>query len=198
MCRRAIRLHRRSLGLDQPLWLRYWHWFSRCCGGSGYSMLYNAPVAEVIGPALCRLLPAAGGGLAALRLFRDSAWALRRSLSQSLARSPYLPLCLPVYRLPPTFWSASAAGPVCGALAQLLPVCCARTPGLAADEADWLVRLRHLLLPVATFDPARAGQYRAAHPGGWPRCWRATLSATPRAQGMAAGPCCVFTCCATP
>ena len=33
---------------------------------------------------------------------------------------------------------------------SLLPVCCAWTPGLAADEADWAMRLRHLLLPVTT------------------------------------------------
>ncbi len=37
-------------GLDQPLWLRYWHWFSQVLRGDlGYSMLYNAPVGEVIG-----------------------------------------------------------------------------------------------------------------------------------------------------
>ncbi|MFB2713650.1 ABC transporter permease, partial [Aeromonas veronii] len=32
----------------------------------------------------------------------------------------------------------------------LLPVCCAWTPGLSADEADWAMRARHLLLPVTT------------------------------------------------
>ncbi len=37
-------------GLDQPLWLRYWHWFSQVLRWDlGYSMLYNAPVSEVIG-----------------------------------------------------------------------------------------------------------------------------------------------------
>ncbi|ECI2867617.1 ABC transporter permease, partial [Salmonella enterica subsp. enterica] len=37
-------------GLDQPLWLRFWHWFSQVLQGDlGYSMLYNAPVADVIG-----------------------------------------------------------------------------------------------------------------------------------------------------
>ncbi|MGL5197930.1 MAG: ABC transporter permease, partial [Aeromonas veronii] len=37
-------------GLDQPLWLRYWHWFTQVLRGDlGYSMLYNAPVGEVIG-----------------------------------------------------------------------------------------------------------------------------------------------------
>lgn len=37
-------------GLDQPLWLRFWHWFSQVLHGDlGYSMLYNAPVADVIG-----------------------------------------------------------------------------------------------------------------------------------------------------
>lgn len=36
-------------GLDQPLWLRFWHWFSQVLQGDlGYSMLYNAPVAQVI------------------------------------------------------------------------------------------------------------------------------------------------------
>ncbi len=37
-------------GLDQPLWLRFWHWFSQVIQGDlGYSMIYNAPVAQVIG-----------------------------------------------------------------------------------------------------------------------------------------------------
>ena len=36
-------------GLDQPLWQRFWIWFSQMLRGDlGYSMLYNAPVSEVI------------------------------------------------------------------------------------------------------------------------------------------------------
>ena len=87
-------------GLDQPLWLRYWHWFSQVLQGDlGYSMLYNAPVSEVIG--------------------------------QRFAAS-FLLLALFAVHWP------------------LLPVCCAWTPGLSADEADWAMRARHLLLPVTT------------------------------------------------
>lgn len=37
-------------GLDQPLWQRFGHWFMRLLQGDlGYSMLFNAPVASVIG-----------------------------------------------------------------------------------------------------------------------------------------------------
>ncbi|MGQ7950609.1 ABC transporter permease, partial [Providencia huashanensis] len=32
-------------GLDQPLWMQFWRWFSQLLQGDmGYSMLYNIPV----------------------------------------------------------------------------------------------------------------------------------------------------------
>lgn len=36
-------------GLDQPLWMQFWRWFSQMLQGDlGYSMLYNTPVLQVI------------------------------------------------------------------------------------------------------------------------------------------------------
>ena len=118
-------------------------------------------MSEVIGQRFASF-PAAGGRLAALG-FSDFVGPLRRSLSQSLARSPDF-AGLPSARLfAHLLGRPVAAGAVCGALA-LLPVCCAWTPGLAADEADWSMRARHLLLPVTTL-ALLGGQYCPAYPG---------------------------------
>lgn len=137
-------------GLDQPLWLRYWHWFGRMLQGDlGYSMLYNAPVTEVIGQRF-----AASSALLA------GAWLLSGSLGillglcagRYLNRWPDRLICRLSYLLAslPTFWVGLLLLALFAVHWPLLPVCCAWTPGLAADQVDWALRARHLVLPVAT------------------------------------------------
>ena len=107
-------------GLDQPLWLRYWHWFTQVLQGDlGYSMLYNAPVGEVIGQRFAASFLLLAGAWLLSGFFRHSAGTVRRSLSQPLARSPYLPFCLPARLLAHLLGRPVAARPVCGALAAV-------------------------------------------------------------------------------
>ena len=137
-------------GLDQPLWLRYWHWFSQVLQGDfGYSMLYNAPVVQVIGQRFAAsFLLLAGAwllsGLFGILLGLCAGRYLNRWPDRFICRFAYLLASLP------TFWVGLLLLALFAVHWPLLPVCCAWTPGLSADEADWLMRLRHLLLPVTT------------------------------------------------
>nr|WP_050720090.1 ABC transporter permease [Aeromonas tecta] len=137
-------------GLDQPLWLRYWHWFGRVLQGDlGYSMLYNAPVAEVIGQRFAASFALLAG-----------AWLLSGSLGvllglyagRYLNRWPDRLICRLAYLLAslPTFWVGLLLLAIFAVHWPLLPVCCAWEPGLDADQVDWVMRARHLVLPVAT------------------------------------------------
>ncbi|WP_421282831.1 ABC transporter permease [Aeromonas veronii] len=137
-------------GLDQPLWLRYWHWFSQVLQGDlGYSMLYNAPVGEVIGQRFAAsFLLLAGAwllsGFFGILLGLCAGRYLNRWPDRLICRFAYLLASLP------TFWVGLLLLALFAVHWPLLPVCCAWTPGLAADEADWAMRARHLLLPVTT------------------------------------------------
>ncbi len=139
-----------SWGLDQPLWLRYWHWFTQVLQGDlGYSMLYNAPVGEVIGQRFAAsFLLLAGAwllsGFFGILLGLCAGRYLNRWPDRLICRFAYLLASLP------TFWVGLLLLALFAVHWPLLPVCCAWTPGLAADEADWALRLRHLLLPVTT------------------------------------------------
>lgn len=137
-------------GLDQPLWLRYWHWFGRVLQGDlGYSMLYNAPVAEVIGVRFAASFALLAG-----------AWLLSGSLGillglcagRYLNRWPDSLICRLAYLLAslPTFWVGLLLLALFAVHWPLLPVCCAWEPGLGADQVAWSDRVRHLILPVLT------------------------------------------------
>ncbi|XBT55571.1 ABC transporter permease [Aeromonas veronii] len=137
-------------GLDQPLWLRYWHWFGQVIRGDlGYSMLYNSPVTEVI-----------GARFAASFALLTGAWLLSGTLGvllglcagRYLNRWPDRLICRLAYLLAslPTFWVGLLLLALFAVHWPLLPVCCAWTPGLPANDADWLLRARHLVLPLTT------------------------------------------------
>ncbi len=112
-------------------------------------MLYNAPVSEVIGQRFAAsFLLLAGAwllsGLFGIGLGLCAGRYLNRWPDRLICRFAYLLASLP------TFWVGLLLLALFAVHWPLLPVCCAWTPGLAADEADWLMRLRHLLLPVTT------------------------------------------------
>ncbi len=112
-------------------------------------MLYNAPVGEVIGQRF-----------AASFLLLAGAWLLSGcfGILLGLCAGRYLNhwpdrlICRFAYLLAslPTFWVGLLLLALFAVHWPLLPVCCAWTPGLSADEADWAMRARHLLLPVTT------------------------------------------------
>lgn len=74
-------------GLDQPLWQRFAHWFFRLLQGDlGYSMLYNAPVAKVIGERFATSFALLAGAWLLSGLLGISAGFPGRALFAPLAR----------------------------------------------------------------------------------------------------------------
>lgn len=137
-------------GLDQPGWVRFFHWAAHLAQGDlGDSITYNAPVLTVLAerfPASLALMGLAffaafivgsgGGVLAAMtrgrwpdRLIRG--WAMLISVS-------------------PGFWIALLLIAIFAVQLDWLPSCCALPPGVTQGEADWGQYGRHLILPVLT------------------------------------------------
>lgn len=145
-------------GLDQPLWQRFGHWFLRLLQGDlGYSMLFNAPVASVIGERFATSFALLAGawllsGLAGLGLGCLAGRYLNRWPDRLICRLSYLLSSLP------TFWIALLLLALFAVQWPLLPVCCAWEPGGDAASASWAERLRHLVLPVCALSLLGMGQ----------------------------------------
>ncbi|MGL5031192.1 MAG: ABC transporter permease [Aeromonas sp.] len=137
-------------GLDQPLWLRYGHWFGQVLQGDlGYSMIYNAPVATVIAQRFSAsffLLAGAWGlsGVGGMVLGLCAGRYLNRWPDRFICRLAYLLASLP------TFWVGLLLLALFAVHWPLLPVCCAWTPGLSAAQASGWMQLQHLVLPIIT------------------------------------------------
>lgn len=135
-------------GLDRPLPERFVRWAGAALQGDlGRSMVFDAPVADVIGErfrASLALMACAwllsgfiGFGLGLV------AGAFEGSLVDRAVRLYALTLVSA-----PTFWLAVLLLLAFAVWWPVAPICCAVPPGLAADEATLLQRLHHLLLPA--------------------------------------------------
>ncbi|HTZ35483.1 MAG TPA: ABC transporter permease [Stellaceae bacterium] len=141
----ALAAVRAKLGLNDPVWLQYWHWLSGLLRGDfGISMRTDQPVGPTMLVALSRSLLLAGGALVltlALALPLGIAAALRRGRATDMAAGvvSYLGVSLPEF-----------------VTATLLLI-------LFADRLQWLPAtgyvpltenfgdgMRHLALPVLT------------------------------------------------
>ncbi|MBW7984069.1 ABC transporter permease [Enterobacillus tribolii] len=135
-------------GLDQPLWLRFWHWFSQLLHGDmGYSMLYNAPVAQVIGERFSTSFILLAGawllsGALGLLLGLTAGRYLNRWPDRLICRLSYLLSSLP------TFWVGLLLLALFAVHWPLFPVCCAWEPGNSAAEAGLGERIHHIVLPL--------------------------------------------------
>jgi len=140
----------RRWGLDQPPLVRYFSWLRQIASGDlGVSMIYNQPVAQVIGARFAAslwLMGAAwllsgliGLGLGLLAGATEGSWLDRviRFYAYTLASTP-------------TFWLALLMLIVFAVTLKVAPICCAWPVGLAPEEATLGQRLHHLLLPAAT------------------------------------------------
>lgn len=145
-------------GLDQPLWLRFWHWFSQVLHGDlGYSMLYNAPVADVIGERFATsfaLLASAWllSGFLGMLLGFSAGRYLNRWPDRLICRISYLLSSLP------TFWVGLLLLVVFAVHWPWFPVCCAWEPGSSAQDATIVERIRHLILPMIALSLMGLGQ----------------------------------------
>jgi len=137
-------------GLNDPPLTRYFRWLGRVARGDlGTSMIYNRPVADVIGERF-------GASLALM----GSAWIVTGILGFALgvtaAASPWkwLDHLLRWYSYIlsslPTFWMGMLLLLIFAVWLRVSPACCATPPGVPLAQVTLADRLRHLALPVAT------------------------------------------------
>lgn len=137
-------------GLDQPATTQFWRWAENLVAGDlGYSMTYNAPVADVLVSRFWASLPlmvlawllsgVLGFALGVLAGAFAGSWADRiiRIYSYVLASTP-------------TFWLAIMLLVIFAVGLNWAPICCATPIGVLPDDVTLFDRLRHLALPLAT------------------------------------------------
>ena len=137
-------------GLNDPAPEQFLRWLSHLFKGDlGDSMLFNAPVSEVImarWPASLSLIGAAfllafvvGTSLGLVAAASRGHWPDRviRAFAVTLAVSP-------------SFWLALMLIALFSVQLGWLPACCSASPGLTMDEVTLGDRLRHLILPTIT------------------------------------------------
>ncbi|MGH6762542.1 MAG: ABC transporter permease [Phyllobacterium sp.] len=149
-------------GLNQPAGVQFKQWLSALLSGDlGWSMTYNAPVADVLASRLrssavlmigawliSGLVGFALGLIAGAR--PNSAWdRIIRGYSYLIAATP-------------TFWLAILLLIVFSVGLQLTPVCCAGPIGLVDEDVTPFQRLHHLILPLVTLS-AMGVPYIALH-----------------------------------
>lgn len=145
-------------GLDQPEWLRFWHWFTQVIKGDlGYSMVYNAPVSQIIGDrfALSFVLLASSwllSGLLGIVLGLSAGRYLHRWPDRLICHFSYLLSSLP------TFWIGLLLLVIFAVHWQWFPVCCAWAPGHNTGNASPEERLHHLILPMIALSLTGIGQ----------------------------------------
>ncbi len=137
-------------GLNDPVPEQFLRWLSHLLQGDlGDSMLFNAPVSEVImarWPASISLIGAAflfsfviGTSLGLIAAATRGHWPDRfiRAFAVTLAVSP-------------SFWLALLFIALFSVQLGWLPACCSSSPGLTMTEVTLGDRLRHLILPAIT------------------------------------------------
>ncbi|WP_431221960.1 ABC transporter permease [Serratia sp. L9] len=135
-------------GLDLPLWQRFLHWFGQVLQGDfGYSMLYNAPVSQVIGERFATsfaLLLSAWlfSGILGMLMGLTAGRYLNRWPDRLISTLSYLLASLP------TFWIGLLLLSLFAVKLNWAPVCCAWEPGSNAQSASFGNKLHHLILPM--------------------------------------------------
>ncbi len=132
-------------GVDQPFWARWQAWLARLASGEfGYSRLFAAPVADVLGPALARTAGLAAAALLISTVIGVSAGIVAALRPRSLFDHVASFLAFAGVAAP-SFWLALMAMALFSITLGWLPA-----SALPSDpEAGLLERLRHLIMPVA-------------------------------------------------
>lgn len=137
-------------GLDRPPAERFCRWAGNLARGDfGISTIFNEPVLAVIGKRFAAsfwlmLLAWTLSGLIGFFLGLISGAAEDSLLDRGIRLYAYLMASTP------TFWVGMIMLMIFSIHLGWTPVCCAWPPGISAEEATFLQRLQHLLLPAAT------------------------------------------------
>ncbi|MBX3013747.1 MAG: ABC transporter permease [Caldilineaceae bacterium] len=136
-------------GLDESPLVRYGRWLQNLTSGDlGRSMVFNQPVVSVIGE---RFLASLWLMLAAWLLSGFLGFAL--GVWAGLYQGSWVDQVIRFYAYTlastPTFWLALLLLIIFSVTLGWTPVCCATPVGVPLNQATWLQRLHHLLLPAA-------------------------------------------------
>ena len=135
-------------GLNDPAHVRFGKWASRAVQGDlGRSMIYDAPVSQVIAERFKASL-----SLMALAWCLAGALGFALGLLAGALEGSLIDRCIRGYAMvlasAPTFWVAIVLLMVFAVHLGWAPVCCASPPGYLPEEVSWTQRLHHLALPV--------------------------------------------------
>ena len=137
-------------GLDQPAMTQFFRWASNLMAGDlGYSMTYNAPVADVLVTRFQASLP-----LMALAWLLSGILGFALGVFVGASAGSWADRIIRVYSYvlasTPTFWLAIMLLVIFAVGLNWAPVCCATPIGVLPEDVTLLDRLRHLALPLAT------------------------------------------------
>lgn len=135
-------------GLDQPPAQQFFAWLGNLAQGDlGFSMTYNAPVAEVLAGRFAASLP-----LLALAWLFSGALGFALGIAAGASAGSWLDRIIRLYAYvlaaTPTFWLAMVLLMVFSVSLNLTPVCCAAPIGVLPQEVSFIARLHHLVLPL--------------------------------------------------
>jgi peptide/nickel transport system permease protein len=142
----SIERRRESLGLNDPIHVRYVHWISEVARGNlGYSTLNNWPVAQQVGERIIPTMLLMGSALVISLLIAFPVGIISAVKSNSRLDNVLSILTFSGVSLP-TFFVGLAGIYLFAVKLNLVPTSMMQTPG--ADFSIW-DRIHHLILPVS-------------------------------------------------
>lgn len=137
-------------GLNEPPINRYLHWLGQALQGNlGTSMIFNAPVLNVIGSRFVASLWLMASAWVVSGVFGFALGVLAGAREGSL-RDRVIRLYAYTLASTPTFWLALLLVIIFSVQLGVTPLCCAIPPGLLPEQVTVWQRIHHLLLPAAT------------------------------------------------
>ncbi|WP_413112509.1 ABC transporter permease [Thaumasiovibrio sp. DFM-14] len=137
-----------QLGLDESMWRRFLHWFTRLMqGDAGYSISQQQPVVDVFAqrvPLSLRLMVM--GWLGAVIL--GYGLGIVAAFYQSRFFDRMIQMLCWVSASAPAFWIAILALSLFSVSWQITPVCCAAPLGVSPASLSWFQQLPYLILPA--------------------------------------------------
>lgn len=137
-------------GLDQPLLIRFWQWFTQLLQGNlGISMVFNQPVTQTIATRF-----AASFNLLFLAWILSGVLGLLLGIWAGMTAGSWIDQGIRLYAYTlsssPTFWVGLLLLIIFSVSLGWTPICCASPPGVLPEAVTVWQRIHHLLLPALT------------------------------------------------